>query len=72
MTAGDSPIGGFGRDHFHPISSTRAHEQVVEQIAYAILSGAYNPGERLPNIEALARLMGVSKPVVGAGPRVGP
>jgi len=56
--------------HFHPITNTRAHEEVVEQITFAILSGAYRPGERLPNIEALARLMGVSKPVVGEALKV--
>ncbi|MDQ6434840.1 FCD domain-containing protein [Mesorhizobium sp. LHD-90] len=70
VMVGISPTGGFGREPFHPIPSTRAHEQVVEQIAFAILSGAYNPGERLPNIEALARLMRVSKPVVGAALKV--
>jgi GntR family transcriptional regulator, transcriptional repressor for pyruvate dehydrogenase complex len=58
------------RWHFHPITNTRAHEEVVEQITFAILSGAYQPGERLPNIEALARLMGVSKPVVGEALKV--
>jgi DNA-binding FadR family transcriptional regulator len=58
------------RWHFHPIVNTRAHEEVVEQIIYAILSGAFRPGERLPNIEALARLMGVSKPVVGEALKV--
>jgi GntR family transcriptional repressor for pyruvate dehydrogenase complex len=58
------------RWHFHPITNTRAHEEVVEQITFAILSGAYNPGERLPNIEALARGMGVSKPVVGEALKV--
>ena len=58
------------RWHFHPITNTRAHEEVVEQITFAVLSGAYRPGERLPNIEALARLMGVSKPVVGEALKV--
>lgn len=53
------------RWHFHPISNPRAHEEVIEQITFAILSGAYRVGDRLPNIEALARAMGVSKPVVG-------
>lgn len=56
--------------HFHPIINTRAHEEVVEQIIFAILSGAYQPGERLPNMEALAGLMKVSKPVVGEALKV--
>src|SRR3954471_8991390 len=58
------------RWHFHSITNTPAHEEVVEQITFAVLSGAYRPGERLPNIEALARLMGVSKPVVGEALKV--
>jgi DNA-binding FadR family transcriptional regulator len=56
--------------HFHPISNPRAHEEVVEQITFAILSGAYGSGERLPNVEALARTMGVSKPVIGEALKV--
>jgi DNA-binding FadR family transcriptional regulator len=51
--------------HFHPIANSRAHEEVIEQIIFAILSGAYTAGMRLPNIEALSRMMGVSRPVVG-------
>lgn len=51
--------------HFHPILSARAHEEVVGQITFAILSGAYVPNERLPNIDALSRMMNVSKPVIG-------
>lgn len=58
------------RWQFHPIVNTRAHEEVIQQIIFAILSGAYQPGERLPNIEALGRLMGVSKPVVGEALKV--
>jgi GntR family transcriptional repressor for pyruvate dehydrogenase complex len=53
------------RWHFHPIISARAHEEVIGQIAFAILSGAYAPDERLPNIDALSKMMNVSKPVVG-------
>src|SRR4051794_24812375 len=53
------------RWHFHAITNSRAHEEVIEQIAFAILSGAYAPGEKLPNMEQLSRAMGVSKPVVG-------
>jgi GntR family transcriptional regulator, transcriptional repressor for pyruvate dehydrogenase complex len=56
--------------HFYPISNPRAHEEVVEQITFAILSGAFGAGERLPNVEALARTMGVSKPVIGEALKV--
>lgn len=58
------------RWHFHPIINPRAHEEVVEQIVFAILSGAYGAGDRLPNVEALARLLGVSRPVVGEALKV--
>jgi GntR family transcriptional regulator, transcriptional repressor for pyruvate dehydrogenase complex len=58
------------RWHFHPITNPRAHEEVVEQITFAILSGAFGAGERLPNVEALARTMGVSKPVIGEALKV--
>ncbi len=58
------------RWHFHPIANPRAHEEVVEQITFAILSGAFGSGERLPNVEALARTMGVSKPVIGEALKV--
>jgi DNA-binding FadR family transcriptional regulator len=50
---------------FHAITNARAHEEVVKQITFAILSGTFLPGERLPNIEQLSLAMGVSKPVVG-------
>lgn len=55
---------------FHPIANVRAHEEVVQQLAFAILAGAYGPGERLPSIDALSRMMGVSKPVIGEALKV--
>jgi len=70
MTETLSEIDVEDRWHFHPIVNNRAHEEVIEQITFAILSGAYKPGDRLPNIEALARLMAVSKPVVGEALKV--
>lgn len=42
----------------------------MKQITFAILSGAYAIGERLPNIEQLSLAMGVSKPVVGEALKV--
>ena len=50
---------------FHPVALTRAHEEVVDQIVYAIRSGLLKVGDRLPTIEDLAKLTEVSKPVVG-------
>ena len=48
----------------------RAHEEVADQIVYAIRSGLLESGDRLPTIEQLAESTGVSKPVVGEAVRV--
>jgi len=56
--------------YFHPITNSRAHEEVVEQLVYAILSGAYLVGERMPSVEQLAQAMNVSKPVIGEALKV--
>lgn len=68
----DAETEAEGQDHwrFYPITNPRAHEEVVEQITFAILSGAFDTGERLPNVEALAKTMGVSKPVIGEALKV--
>jgi GntR family transcriptional regulator, transcriptional repressor for pyruvate dehydrogenase complex len=58
------------RPVFRPIVGARAHEEVVDQITLGIRSGAFRVGERLPNIEALAAQLGVSKPTVGEALRV--
>jgi GntR family transcriptional regulator, transcriptional repressor for pyruvate dehydrogenase complex len=50
---------------FHAILGPRAFEEVVDQLTFAIRSGVYAPGDRLPIIAELARLMEVSKPTVG-------
>lgn len=55
---------------FRPISARRAHEEVVDQITFAIRAGAFKPGERLPNIEDLASMMAVSKPTIGEAVKV--
>jgi DNA-binding FadR family transcriptional regulator len=54
----------------HEIDAARAHEEVVDQIVYAIRSGLLQNGDRLPTIEELAESTGVSKPVVGEAVRV--
>lgn len=54
----------------YQIDAARAHEEVVDQVVYAIRSGLLNPGDRLPTIEELAESTGVSKPVVGEAVRV--
>jgi len=55
---------------FQPITDPRVHERVVDQITFAIRSGAYRVGERLPSVEQMARAMGVSKPTVGEAIRM--
>jgi DNA-binding FadR family transcriptional regulator len=50
---------------FHPIAGPRAADEVIDQIAFAVRSGAYLPGERLPRVPELAAAMGVSRPIVG-------
>lgn len=54
----------------YQIDAGRAHEEVVDQIVYAIRSGLLQNGDRLPTIEELAEATGVSKPVVGEAVRV--
>ena len=62
----------LGRDDwaFQPVSDPRVHERVVDQITFAIRSGAFGVGERLPSVERMAREMNVSKPTVGEAVRV--
>jgi GntR family transcriptional repressor for pyruvate dehydrogenase complex len=55
---------------FHPIAGARAHEEVVDQITFAIRSGTFRVGEWLPSIDELANSMHVSKPTVGEALRV--
>lgn len=55
---------------FHPISGARAHEEIVDQITFAIRAGLFRPGDRLPHIDELADLTGVSKPTVGQAMKV--
>jgi GntR family transcriptional repressor for pyruvate dehydrogenase complex len=55
---------------FQPIADPRVHERVVDQITFAIRSGAFGVGERLPSVEQMARDMNVSKPTVGEAIRV--
>jgi len=54
----------------YKIDASRAHEEVVGQIVYAIRAGLLRSGDRLPTIEELAESTGVSKPVVGEAVRV--
>jgi GntR family transcriptional repressor for pyruvate dehydrogenase complex len=51
--------------YFRPIVGARAHEEVIDQIIFAIRSGAYRVGERLPSLDELSHQLHVSKPTVG-------
>jgi DNA-binding FadR family transcriptional regulator len=64
------PAGADRTLRFHPISGARAHEEVIDQLTFAIRAGIFRPGDRLPSVEGLARLMGVSKPVIGEAIKV--
>lgn len=50
---------------FHEIRDYRVYKSVVDQLTFAIRTGTYAPGDRLPSIEDLSVRMKVSKPVVG-------
>ena len=41
------------------------HESAVDQIVFAVRSGIFGVGERLPSIKRLAQAFGISKPTVG-------
>jgi DNA-binding FadR family transcriptional regulator len=60
----------IARSYFRPILGLRAHEEVIDQITYAIRAGIYEAGSWLPPIDELAHLMGVSKPTVGEAVKV--
>jgi GntR family transcriptional regulator, transcriptional repressor for pyruvate dehydrogenase complex len=55
---------------FRPIVGARAFAEVVDQLTYAVRSGRFSVGDRLPTIDELAREMGVSKPTVGEAVKV--
>ncbi|MGI5518053.1 FadR/GntR family transcriptional regulator [Streptomyces sp. CA-106131] len=59
-----------GRWSFKLVDDARVHEQVVDQITFAIRSGAFAIGDRLPSVPEMAREMGVSKPTIGEAIRV--
>lgn len=48
----------------------KASSEVVDQLTFAIVSGLYEVGERLPTIPELSRAMNVSRPVVSEAIRI--
>ena len=55
---------------FRPVVDTRAHENVVDEIAFGVRSGVYLVGEKLPSVAGLAAQFGVSKPTIGEAIRL--
>lgn len=58
------------RRAFRPVAGERMHERVAEQITFAIRSGVFGVGDRLPSLEQMAAELRVSKPTVGEAIRV--
>jgi GntR family transcriptional regulator, transcriptional repressor for pyruvate dehydrogenase complex len=52
------------------VRGSRSALEVADQIVFAIASGVYQEGERLPTVDRLADLMSVSKPTIGEAVRV--
>jgi GntR family transcriptional repressor for pyruvate dehydrogenase complex len=49
---------------FAPIVGPSVSDEIVEQLTFAIRSGAYRVGDRLPTVPELAQVLGVSRPTV--------
>ena len=69
-TADRQPVTVADPRVFRPVIDSRAHEHVVDQIAFGIRSGVYSVGEKLPSVGELARQFGVSKPTIGEAVRI--
>jgi GntR family transcriptional repressor for pyruvate dehydrogenase complex len=50
--------------NFKPIKPKRVSSQIAEQIRASILTGEFNPGDKLPPERELAEMFGVSRPSV--------
>lgn len=49
---------------FRKIQGHRTQHEVIDQITFAIRAGKFVPGDRLPSLDDLSRLLGVSRSVV--------
>lgn len=47
-----------------PIVGPKASDEIVDQLTYAIRSGVFRVGDRLPTVPELATALGVSRPTV--------
>jgi GntR family transcriptional repressor for pyruvate dehydrogenase complex len=68
MATADDDV--YEDDLFRPVVDSRAHELVIDQIAFGIRAGVHKVGEKLPPIGELARQFGVSKPTIGEAVRI--
>ncbi|HTW97225.1 MAG TPA: FCD domain-containing protein [Acidimicrobiales bacterium] len=55
---------------FRPIRGFRVFEEVVDQLTYAIRSGAYDEGDWLPTLDELSLQMQTSRPSIGEAVRL--
>jgi GntR family transcriptional repressor for pyruvate dehydrogenase complex len=51
-------------DVFRKVKGHHTQHAVIDQITFAIRTGVYVPGDRLPSLDELSRLLGVSRSVV--------
>jgi DNA-binding FadR family transcriptional regulator len=66
----DVPSSATKSSPFSTVRLTRAHEQIVEQLQYAILTGKLAAGTRLPSERAMMVQFQVSRPTIREALRV--
>ena len=57
-------------DVFRKIQGHYTQDSVIDQITFAIRTGVYSPGDKLPTVGELTQLLGVSRPVLGEAVRM--
>ncbi|RAJ69625.1 GntR family transcriptional repressor for pyruvate dehydrogenase complex [Streptomyces sp. Amel2xB2] len=62
-TRGEETGPGYS-EVFRKIQGHRTQHEVIDQITFAIRAGKFVPGDRLPSLDDLSRLLGVSRSVV--------
>ena len=61
-----------GRIEFRPIKTSRAFEEIADQIRTELVSRRLRPGDRLPAERAMAEQFGVSRNTLREGMRIFP
>jgi GntR family transcriptional repressor for pyruvate dehydrogenase complex len=62
--ASDTTRATAGIAAFRPIVGPKASDEVVDQLTFAIRSGAFRVGDKLPTVPDLAEALGVSRPII--------